>query len=117
MANGRIRNHSCCFLNQTYIRISSSSLTIFHKSLPWPGGKVIEVGEIKQVFTKGKIHRGKNGTSYTYDVFFQDQNSAEHKLVTGMDKPEQALYIEQEIEKTLGIRDTEVRGELSRSRG
>jgi|GEM_PF-6064318 hypothetical protein len=34
-----------------------------------------------------------------------------------MDKPEQALYIEQEIEKTLGIRDTEVRGELSRSRG
>lgn len=107
----------CGFLNQTYIRISSSSLTISHKPLPWPGGKVIEVGEIKQVFTKGKIHRGKNDTSYTYDVLFQDQNSAEHKLVTGMDKPDQALYIEQEIEKTLGIRDTEVRGELSRSQG
>ena len=70
MANGRIRNHSCCFLNQTYIRISSSSLTIFHKSLPWPGGKVIEVGEIKQVFTKGKIHRGKKTAQATPMMYF-----------------------------------------------
>ena len=105
----------CSFMNRTHIRMSLSSLTISHKPLPWSGGKVIPVGEVKQVFTKEKIHRGKNGTSYTYGVWFQDQTSIEHKLVTGLNKPDQALYIEQEIEKTLGIIDAEIRGELHRN--
>ena len=102
------------FINRTYIKISFRDLSISHKPLPWFGGKHVSLGDIKQIFTKEKIHRNKNGTSYSYEVHFQDHEGIETKLVSGLEKPDQALYIEQEIESTLGIVDAPVAGELPR---
>ena len=67
------------------------------------------------MFTKEKVHRNKNNVSYTYQLKYLDQNDVEHKLLSGLDTPEQALYIEQEIENTLGIKDRSVEGEIPRS--
>jgi hypothetical protein len=104
----------CSFINRTHIQINFRELKIFHEPLPWPGKKVIPIGEVKQGFTKEKIHRGKNSTRYTYDVWYLDQADEEHKLLSGLDRLEHALYVEQEIEKTLGIKDTPVSGEVNR---
>ncbi len=104
----------CSFINQTHIQISFRDLRIFHKPLPWPGRKLIPLGSIQQIFTQEKVHRGKNGTRYTYEVRYQDTEDKDHKLVSGLESADHALYIEQEIEKTLGIEDTPVSGELDR---
>ena len=102
------------FVNRTYIRISFNDITISHKPMPWFGAKSVSLGKIKQIFTIEKLHRNKNRTSYTYDVLFLDHDGNETKLVSGLEKPNQALYIEQEIESTLGIKDVPVSGELPR---
>ncbi|MCZ6672642.1 MAG: hypothetical protein O7C75_06850 [Verrucomicrobia bacterium] len=104
----------CGFVNRTYIRISFNDISIRHQPLPWPGKKRVPVGDIKQVFCKSKGHHNKNSTSYTYEVHYLDSADKENKLLPGLEKPEQALYIEQEIEKTLGIVDVAVGGELPR---
>ena len=102
------------FVNRTYIKISFKDISISHRPLPWFGGKSVPLGEVKQIFTKEKIHRNKNGTSYSYEVHFQDHERNETKMVSGLENPEQALYIEQEIEATMGIKDAPVAGELPR---
>jgi hypothetical protein len=104
----------CGFVNRTHIEISFRNISIQHQPMPWPGNKVIPIGDVKQVFTKRKVHRNKNGSSYTYGVHFLDHTDQEKKLFPGLESAEQALYIEQEIEKTLGIKDAAVEGELSR---
>ena len=102
------------FVNRTYIEITFRELSIRHRPLPWLGKKRISLGDIKQLFTKEKIHRNKNSTSYTYEVHFKDLKGNETKLLSGLEKPNQALYIEQEIESTLGIEDAPIQGELPR---
>ena len=77
-------------------------------------GETISLVDIKQIFTKEKMHRNKNSISYSYEVHFLDHQGKETKMVSGLEKPEQALYIEQEIESTLGIKDAPVSGELPR---
>ena len=105
----------CGFINRTHVEIGINSISIRHEPLPWPGKKTVQVGDIKQVFTRSKLHRNKNSTSYTYQVHFLDRAGKDNKLLPGLEKPEQALYIEQEIEKTLGIKDAPVQGELARA--
>lgn len=100
------------FINRTYIKISFKDIAISHRPLPWFGRKSISLGDIKQIFTKEKMHRNKNGTSYTYEVHFQDHEGNETKMVSRLGNPDQALYIEQEIESTMGIKDAPVSGEL-----
>lgn len=101
------------FLNRTYIDISFRDIAIRHRPVPWWGGKKISLTDVEQVFSKEKAHRQKNGTRYTYQVLFRDHRGKDTKMVSGLEKPEQALYIEQEIESTLGIEDKPVTGELS----
>ena len=104
----------CGFINHTHIQVSFRSINIAHRPLPWPGNKSVSVGEIKQLFSKRKVHRNKNGTSYTYEVRYMDHRGKENKLLTGLETANQALYIEQELEDTLRIKDKPVEGELAR---
>ena len=102
------------FINRTHIEITFRDISIKHMPLPWFEGKTISLVDIKQIFTKEKMHRNKNSISYSYEVHFLDHQGKETKMVSGLEKPEQALYIEQEIESTLGIKDAPVSGELPR---
>ena len=102
------------FVNRTLIRISPSQLTVGHGPLPWWGNKQLDATGIAQVYCKERVSRGRNGTSITYAVHAALRDGADAKLVDALDSPEQALYLEQEIERFLGIKDVPVRGELAR---
>jgi hypothetical protein len=104
----------CGYLNRTYVTISYDALSIVHKPLPAPGQKTVNRNELKQLYSKEKVHHGRNGTSYSYDVMAITHGGQTIKLLAGLDASEQALFIEQEIEKYLGIRDEAVRGEIRR---
>jgi len=105
-----------CFINRTYIRVAYQSIDIKHKPLPWPGSKRVNSSDLKQLFSKEKIHRNRNGVSYSYEVHAITHAGATIKMVTGMQKSEHAIFIEQQIENYLGIRDESVRGEMSRQK-
>ncbi|MBF0569537.1 MAG: hypothetical protein HQL18_02035 [Candidatus Omnitrophica bacterium] len=102
------------FLNKTTIRITYDSVTVRHAPLPWMGQKTISRAEVKQFYSQEDISQTKNGTSRSYAVRLLTSNEKVVDLVTGLAGRDEALFIEQQVEKFLGIRDENVSGELSR---
>jgi hypothetical protein len=93
------------FINKTYIVITKHNLSIQHKPLPtFFFKKNIELDrmDVEQVYIKEVISRGKNGTSYSYDLFYLDKNSRSKKILNESDS-ETAMFIRRKIEKYFGI--------------
>ncbi|MEX0867604.1 MAG: hypothetical protein WD030_09615 [Pirellulales bacterium] len=101
------------FLNSTVVRVGRGSIEVKHGPLPWRGNKTILSHDIEQLYCREKISQGKNGASYRYAVLVVQQGRRE-VLLKGLENVEQALYIEQEIERFLKINDTPVVGEIPR---
>lgn len=102
------------YINKTYITVSYGALNICHKPLPFPGNKVIPTRDLKQLYSKQRISHTRNGTSVYYEVYVLTHTGKKEKLLSGLRVSEEALFIEQEIEKYLGIRDEAVPGEIPR---
>jgi hypothetical protein len=100
------------WFNKSTILVSKSALEINHKPIPWFGNKTLKSTDLKQLYAKEKINRNKNGTSIIYEVHAILRNERNIKLLSGLESSEQALYIEQEIEKFLKIKNVSVRGEI-----
>ena len=98
-------------LNTSSIVVSKDTLDIRHKPLPWPGNKKINIEDVKQLYTKEKISRDSDKTAtITYQVYIVTRNGEDIKLVSGLEKSEQATFIEREIEQFLGIKKEDVHG-------
>ena len=54
----------------------------------------------------------RNGASYSYALSAILAGGKRVKLVSGLDQPEDALFLEQKIEGYLGITDRPVAGEM-----
>lgn len=102
------------FLNRTIVRVSPSLLAVNHGPLPWWGNKQLDTGGIAQVYCKEHIRRSRGTTSASFSVHAALHAGGEAKLVDDLDNADQALYLEQEVERFLGIKDVPVRGEMVR---
>jgi hypothetical protein len=103
------------FLNTTTIWVGLDFLEIRHHPLPWPGSKRLLAEEIEQIYCKENVSQSRNGgASYSYEVYAILRNAAKEKLLGGLNEVEQALYIEQELERYMRIQDRPVRGEIPR---
>jgi len=103
----------CCFLNRTRIQVSMGQLTVRHGPLPWPGNYTLNSADIDQLYCQSKFHRGKHGGRYTYQVQAILHDGTKQKLVSGLNDPDQAIFIEQRLEDHLRIDDRRVAGEMS----
>lgn len=101
----------CGFLNSTSIEVESGGLRIRHGPLPWWGNRTIETADLKQLYCQRRVRSSRNGTSETYELHAQLANGTQLKLLSGLEEAQDALYLEQQIEKYLGIRDIRVAGE------
>lgn len=102
------------FLNTTTITVNKRALTITHGPLPWPGNKEIQSHDLKQLYCKEHLSASRRSSRFSYEVHAILRNGQQEKLLKGLEDAEQALYMEQEIERFLEIEDQPVRGELSR---
>ena len=94
--------------------MSKEAIEIKHEPLPWLGNKRIETENIKQLFVKQRLGPKRNGSrSVSYHVMGLTDNDIEFKLITGFEFNQQALYIEQEIEKYLGMENVQVSSEFN----
>ena len=93
--------------NATSITVNTSRIIIEHHPIPYPGNKRLEANILKQLYTKQKTKRN----SHTYEVRVLTTSGQDKPLLTGLDRPEQAMYLEQQIEEFLGIRNEPVAGE------
>lgn len=100
------------FANTTRISVRRGELDVRHGPLPWLGNGTYPVRSVRQLFTKEKVTTNKNGQpSRSYEVHFIDTDSNKKKLLVGLPDPQQAWFIESEIERHLGIEDVPVEGE------
>lgn len=102
----------CGFVNRTTVYVGDGRIAVAHEPLPWPGARDIALDELEQLFCEERIHRTKNGTSYTYELHAILRDGNRIKLLSGLNAPEEAFFLEQEMERFLGIEDRAVPGEL-----
>ena len=100
------------FLNRTRVGVNTGEITIRHGPLPWIGNSKVPAGEIRQLFREEIISTGNNGRSASYHLNAIIGQNRKLRLIRNIPAADMALYLEQEIEKALGIEDRRVAGEM-----
>lgn len=101
------------WLNRTHISVSHGKITVRHQPIPFFGNKEIAASDVEQLYTREIISHDDEGTTVTYEVHVKTHSPRITILIRYLEDFNQALFIEQEIEKHLGIADMPVEGELS----
>jgi hypothetical protein len=106
----------CGLINRTRIEVHLRELRIKHGPLPWPGNRRLPVSSLKQLFSEERVSRSgnRNSTTRRYHLNAVLRDGRKVTLLDNLDEADQALYLEQEIERRLGIVDAPVAGELPR---
>jgi len=102
------------FFNTTHVNVDRYNLLIEHRPLRVLFFKNydIPVSEIKQLYIEKYISSRTNGSpNYAYRVNLILDNQRTVRLINGLRHPDQALYIEQQIERFLEIEDRPVQEE------
>lgn len=102
------------YVNRTYITVTPQTLSVIHHPLPYWGNRKIGSTEVAQLYSKEVVARGRRSASVTFEVHATTTSGRNVRLVRDLATSEQALYVEQEIEKFLRIPDHPVRGEIHR---
>lgn len=101
-------------VNTTVINVERGTISIRHGPLPWPGNRTIDSSDLEQLYAEKRFHRTKHGGYHTYELSAVLKSGGRIKLLAGLEDPEQALYLEQEIERHLNIQDRRVADEMTR---
>ena len=100
----------CGWLNRTRITVGRGKLSLRHGPLPWIGNLELDAQAIRQVYVRQVFSTANHSTSVRYDINVLTRDGRAVKFAGGIENSEQALYIEQEVEKFLGIKDQPVKG-------
>jgi hypothetical protein len=100
------------YFNKTIIDVDFNSITVRHGPIPFWGNKEVSSKTITQLYCKGDEFPGGRSSYRTFAVHAITSEQRNIKLLTGLDNSEQALFIEQEIEKFLNLEDKPVKGEI-----
>jgi hypothetical protein len=98
------------FLNTTSIIARPGELIVKHHPMPWLHAGSINRRQLKQLYCKEKRQQNEGEVYYTYKLCALLKNGRERILLSNLESPDQALYIEYEMEKFLGIEDRSVAG-------
>lgn len=102
------------FVNSTTVDVTAGRLRIQHGPLPLLGPQDVDVRQLEQLYCKEVVHRGRGAPAVRYTLFARTRSGRSIKLVQRLPDAEEALFLEQQIERRLGIQDRTVRGELRR---
>ena len=97
-------------VNATNIQVSSAALQINEGPLLPRRRRFVSVSDITQLYVKKIVKRGNKNTTTTYDLNLIQKRGADRTLVTDLETAEQALFLEQEIERFLGLDDQAIQG-------
>ena len=105
----------CLLFNSTNIWISKEEVKIEHGPIPAinSGLTRIDSRDLKQLYVKEKIIKGKNGPSHSYSLRGKFQDGSDQVVISKhiLRDAEMALQLEEEIEGFLGITDYHVKEE------
>jgi hypothetical protein len=102
------------FVNSTKVEASYGSLSVRHGPLPAFGNKDLARDAIRQLYCVERVRSLRHSSSVSYELQAIKADGSSVGLLKGIQNAEQALYLEQELERFLGIKDEAVRGELQK---
>lgn len=101
--------------NSNVIEVDRDILTIYSGPLPWFGSQEIPVSKLDQLYSREIVERrGKTSERITYNLDAKLKNGKMVNLLSELQRPDIALFIEQQLEQKIGIKDRVVKGELPR---
>ncbi|GAA5481540.1 hypothetical protein [Haloferula sargassicola] len=100
------------FFNTTTLRAGNGELEVIHSPVPWKGNQRLDAQRLEQLFCRQTVKHGKNGASTTYEVEAIFDGNHRRTLLKGLKQADQAIFIEQQIEKHLHITDRRVEGDF-----
>lgn len=101
--------------NRTIITANREMLDLYSGPLWVPGDRRFRPADVQQLYcVERPPPAGHQAANFKYEVRVQLRNGQTHTLLTKLPEADQALYIEQEIERFLGIPDVSMPGELAR---
>ena len=98
--------------NKTIISVTFNSITIKHSPFPYSGNRTVASKTLLQLYCKREDFWSRFHGSSLFTVHAITSGQENIKLLSGLENAEQALFIEQEIEKFLHIEDKPVKGEV-----
>ncbi|HMQ60322.1 MAG TPA: hypothetical protein PKE06_06625 [Flavilitoribacter sp.] len=104
------------FVNKTYIQVSRRQVSIVHTplKLPFYKDKSIFSNELDQLYVQRYVASTTNGQpNHAFALQARLKNGREIRLIKGLKHPDQAAYLEQQIEKFLTIEDRPMEGEYN----
>jgi hypothetical protein len=101
-------------LNTTTIRARRGLIEIASGPIPCGGNTTLTTDDLAQLYCKERVSHSKNGTSCAYEVLAVTKANVRKTLLKNLTEADQALFIEQELERFLGIEDRPVPGEIAR---
>lgn len=103
------------YLNTTKVEVTRRSLSIQHGPVPWKTNWTLEGRDLKQLFCKQKVYQNNKGApTHTYELLAYTRDGRTLTLLDSLEAPQQALYLEEQLERRLGIDDEPVQDELER---
>lgn len=98
-------------LNQTRLVCTKGVLKVRHGPLPWYPQPTLPVRDLEQLYVQREVKHSKNGTTVKWHLRAVTRAHTGQPVVKGLDTLQQALWLEQELEDMLDIRDRPVAGE------
>lgn len=96
-----------CLVNERRIVVDADATDVRNGPVPWPGRRRVPAATIKQLYvTRVRYRRTRRGTE-RFVLRFVD-NAGAHATLVVFDDVAQALWLEQAIERHLGIADVPV---------
>ena len=95
--------------NRTRVTISAGRFRVEHGPFPARGNLDVDIREVRQLYTTRKFGN-KGSVSYRLHAILATGPTV--TIARGLYDVQQALYIEQEVERTLGLTDYAVPGEV-----
>lgn len=99
------------FLNRTIIRVSAGELSVWSGPMPTWGNRRIPVHEVEQFYVSESISHRKRSTSITYGLSVVLRDKQRLALISSLQSPEEARFLEQKLEQALKIEDQPTPGE------
>lgn len=79
--------------NRTTVRSDGHWLEVLHHPFPWLASRKLALDRLSRVRAVRRVHHGKTGEFYTFDVLAQTHDGRETALVRGLDGIELAVDV------------------------
>ena len=99
-------------LNVTTVRVDREWLRVGHSPLPWRPAPCIAASGLEQLYVqrKTRVRKGEETHAYLLHAIMRDNQQV--RILPELEDLDTALYLEQEIERRLGLRNRAVANEF-----